>query len=253
MTLKEGISMLMSSDAVNNALLHESWTDGRYIQCASLGETDKVRIRVFSRIDENLNYTEEPFRRKDFAKIKDYGWHIISPDGLVKYAMAQVNRKKINDSLKEDPTRLNRETYGKMLPNVLRMQAIQLVSAWADEYTDTDAEYTLVMKKLDEYMDYYQSENILYKDVDHVDNIYKQFINEWILQYISINDNKGLYRKIHNLGLTKADLEWVHKIELENDILIDVDDLDDFDNMAAINVVKKRIRNALEKKKQVNI
>ena len=253
MTLKEGISMLMSSDAVNNALLHESWTDGRYIQCAPLGETDKIRIRVFSRIDENLNYTEEPFRRKDFAKIKDYGWHIISPDGLVKYAMAQVNRKKINDSLKEDPTRLNRETYDKMLPNVLRIQAIGLVSAWADEYTDTDVEYTLVMKKLDEYMDYYQSENILYKDVDRVDNIYKQFINDWVPQYISINDNKSLYQKIHNLGLTKADLEWVHRMELENDILVDVDDLDEFDNMAAINVVKKRIRNALEKKKQVNI
>lgn len=253
MTLKEGISMLMSSDAVNNALLHESWTDGRYIQCAPLGETDKIRIRVFSRIDENLNYTEEPFRRKDFAKIKDYGWHIISPDGLVKYAMAQVNRKKINDSLKEDPTRLNRETYGKMLPNVLRIQAIGLVSAWADEYTDTDVEYTLVMKKLDEYMDYYQSENILYKDVDHVDNIYKQFINDWVPRYISINDNKSLYQKIHNLGLTKADLEWVHRMELENGIMVDVDDLDEFDNMAAINVVKKRIRNALEKKKQVNI
>lgn len=253
MTLKEGISMLMSSDAVNNALLHESWTDGRYIQCAPLGETDKIRIRVFSRIDENLNYTEKPFRRKDFAKIKDYGWHIISPDGLVKYAMAQVNRKKINDSLKEDPTRLNRETYGKMLPNVLRIQAIGLVSAWADEYTDTDVEYTLVMKKLDEYMDYYQSENILYKDVDHVDNIYKQFINDWVPRYISINDNKSLYQKIHNLGLTKADLEWVHRMELENDILVDVDDLDEFDNMAAINVVKKRIRNALEKKKQVSI
>lgn len=253
MTLKEGISMLMSSDAVNNALLHESWTDGRYIQCAPLGETDKIRIRVFSRIDENLNYTEEPFRRKDFAKIKDYGWHIISPDGLVKYAMAQVNRKKINDSLKEDPTRLNRETYGKMLPNVLRIQAIGLVSAWADEYTDTDVEYTLVMKKLDEYMDYYQSENILYKDVDHVDNIYKQFINDWVPRYISINDNKSLYQKIHNLGLTKADLEWIHKMELENGIMVDVDDLDEFDNMAAINVVKKRIRNALEKKKQVNI
>ena len=253
MTLKEGISMLMSSDAVNNALLHESWTDGRYIQCAPLGETDKIRIRVFSRIDENLNYTEEPFRRKDFAKIKDYGWHIISPDGLVKYAMAQVNRKKINDSLKEDPTRLNRETYGKMLPNVLRIQAIGLVSAWADEYTDTDVEYTLVMKKLDEYMDYYQSENILYKDVDHVDNIYKQFINDWVPRYISINDNKSLYQKIHNLGLTKADLEWVHRMELENGILVDVDDLDEFDNMAAINGVKKRIRNALEKKKQVNI
>lgn len=253
MTLKEGISMLMSSDAVNNALLHESWTDGRYIQCAPLGETDKIRIRVFSRIDENLNYTEEPFRRKDFAKIKDYGWHIISPDGLVKYAMAQVNRKKINDSLKEDPTRLNRETYGKMLPNVLRIQAIGLVSAWADEYTDTDVEYTLVMKKLDEYMDYYQSENILYKDVDHVDNIYKQFINDWVSRYISINDNKSLYQKIHNLGLTKADLEWIHKMELENGIMVDVDDLDEFDNMAAINVVKKRIRNALEKKKQVNI
>lgn len=253
MTLKEGISMLMSSDAVNNALLHESWTDGRYIQCAPLGETDKIRIRVFSRIDENLNYTEEPFRRKDFAKIKDYGWHIISPDGLVKYAMAQVNRKKINDSLKEDPTRLNRETYGKVLPNVLRIQAIGLVSAWADEYTDTDVEYTLVMKKLDEYMDYYQSENILYKDVDHVDNIYKQFINDWVPRYISINDNKSLYQKIHNLGLTKADLEWIHRMELENDILVDVDDLDEFDNMAAINVVKKRIRNALEKKKQVNI
>lgn len=253
MTLKEGISMLMSSDVVNNALLHESWTDGRYIQCVPLGETDKIRIRVFSRIDENLNYTEEPFRRKDFAKIKDYGWHIISPDGLVKYAMAQVNRKKINDSLKEDPTRLNRETYGKMLPNVLRIQAIGLVSAWADEYTDTDVEYTLVMKKLDEYMDYYQSENILYKDVDHVDNIYKQFINDWVPRYISINDNKSLYQKIHNLGLTKADLEWVHRMELENDILVDVDDLDEFDNMAAINVVKKRIRNALEKKKQVNI
>ena len=253
MTLKEGISMLMSSDAVNNALLHESWTDGRYIQCAPLGETDKIRIRVFSRIDENLNYTEEPFRRKDFAKIKDYGWHIISPDGLVKYAMAQVNRKKINDSLKEDPTHLNRETYGKMLPNVLRIQAIGLVSAWADEYTDTDVEYTLVMKKLDEYMDYYQSENILYKDVDHVDNIYKQFINDWVPRYISINDNKSLYQKIHNLGLTKADLEWVHRMELENDILVDVDDLDEFDNMAAINVVKKRIRNALEKKKQINI
>ena len=245
--------MLMSSDAVNNALLHESWTDGRYIQCAPLGETDKIRIRVFSRIDENLNYTEEPFRRKDFAKIKDYGWHIISPDGLVKYAMAQVNRKKINDSLKEAPTRLNRETYGKVLPNVLRIQAIGLVSAWADEYTDTDVEYTLVMKKLDEYMDYYQSENILYKDVDHVDNIYKQFINDWVPRYISINDNKSLYQKIHNLGLTKADLEWVHRMELENDILVDVDDLDEFDNMAAINVVKKRIRNALEKKKQVNI
>lgn len=253
MTLKEGISMLMSSDAVNNALLHESWTDGRYIQCAPLGETDKIRIRVFSRIDENLNYTEEPFRRKDFAKIKDYGWHIISPDGLVKYAMAQVNRKKINDSLKEDPTRLNRETYGETLPSVLRMQAIGLVSAWADEYTDTDVEYTLVMKKLDEYMDYYQSENILYKDVDHVDNIYKQFINDWVPRYISINDNKSLYQKIHNLGLTKADLEWVHKMELENGIMVDVDDLDEFDNMAAINVVKKRIRNALEKKKQVNI
>lgn len=42
-------------------------------------------------------------------------------------------------------------------------------------------------------------------------------------------------------------------MELENDILVDVDDLDEFDNMAAINVVKKRIRNALEKKKQVNI
>ena len=253
MTLKEGISMLMSSDAVNNALLHESWTDGRYIQCAPLGETDEIRIRVFSRIDENLNYTEEPFRRKDFAKIKDYGWHIISPDGLVKYAMAQVNRKEIKDSLKEDPTRQNRETYGEMLPGVLRMQAIGLVSAWADEYTDTDVEYTLVMKKLDEYMDYYQSENILYKDVDHVDNIYKQFTNDWILQYISINDSKDLYQKIHNLGLTKADLEWIHKMELENGIMVDVDDLDEFDNMAAINVVKKRIRNALEKKKQVNI
>lgn len=60
---------------------------------------------------------------------------LFPPDGLVKYAMAQVNRKKINDSLKEDPTRLNRETYGKMLPNVLRIQAIRLVSAWADEYT----------------------------------------------------------------------------------------------------------------------
>ena len=167
--------------------------------------------------------------------------------------MAQVNRKKINDSLKEDPTRLNRETYGKVLPNVLRIQAIGLVSAWADEYTDTDVEYTLVMKKLDEYMDYYQSENILYKDVDHVDNIYKQFINDWVPRYISINDNKSLYQKIHNLGLTKADLEWVHRMELENDILVDVDDLDEFDNMAAINVVKKRIRNALEKKKQVNI
>lgn len=253
MTLKEGISMLMSSDAVNNALLHESWTDGRYIQCAPLGETDEIRIRVFSRIDENLNYTEEPFRRKDFAKIKDYGWHIISPDGLVKYAMAQVNRKEIKDSLKEDPTRINRETYGKMLPDVLRIQVIRLVSAWADKYTDTDVEYTLVMKKLDEYMDYYQSENILYKDVDHVDNIYKQFINDWILQYISINDSKDLYQKIHNLGLTKADLEWIHKMELENGIMVDVDDLDEFDNMAAINVVKKRIRNALEKKKQVNI
>ena len=140
-----------------------------------------------------------------------------------------------------------------MLPGVLRMQAIGLVSAWADEYTDTDVEYTLVMKKLDEYMDYYQSENILYKDVDHVDNIYKQFTNDWILQYISINDSKDLYQKIHNLGLTKADLEWIHKMELENGIMVDVDDLDEFDNMAAINVVKKRIRNALEKKKQVNI
>lgn len=63
-------------------------------------------------------------------------------------------------------------------------------------------------------------------------------------------NHRSEYDKKHILD--KA-MEWVHKMELENDILVDVDDLDEFDNMAAINVVKKRIRNALEKKKQVNI
>ena len=248
MTLKEGISMLMSSDATNNALTHESWTDGRYIQCAPLNENSQVRIRVFSRIDENLNYSEEPFRRKDFAKIKDYGWHIISPEGLVKYALKQASKKEIKDSLKED-LNLDRETYGTQLPNELRLQVISLVEDWADEYTDNDDEFNLLMNKLDEFIGQYQSEYALYKDVDHVGNIYNQFIDDWIIQYIDRNKNVNLYRKIHNLGLTKADLEWVHKMELENGILVDVDDLEDFDNMAAVSVVKKRIRNALEKKK----
>ena len=157
MTLKEGISMLMSSDATNNALTHESWTDGRYIQCAPLNENSQVRIRVFSRIDENLNYSEEPFRRKDFAKIKDYGWHIISPEGLVQYALKQVSKKGIKDSLKEDLT-LNRETYGTQLPNELRLQVISLVEDWADEYTDNDNDFNLVMDKLDEFIGQYQSE-----------------------------------------------------------------------------------------------
>ena len=248
MTLKEGISMLMSSDATNNALTHESWTDGRYIQCAPLNENSQVRIRVFSRIDENLNYSEEPFRRKDFAKIKDYGWHIISPEGLVTYALKQVSKKEIKSSLKDDLS-LNRETYGTQLPNELRLQVISLVEDWADEYTDNDNDFNLVMDKLDEFIDQYQSEYTLYKDVDHVGNIYNQFIDSWIIPYIDRNKNANLYRKVHNLGLTKADLEWVHKMELENGILIDVDDLEDFDNMAAVSVVKKRIRNALEKKK----
>ena len=248
MTLKEGISMLMSSDATNNALTHESWTDGRYIQCAPLNENSQVRIRVFSRIDENLNYSEEPFRRKDFAKIKDYGWHIISPEGLVKYALKQVSKKEIKNSLKDDLS-LNRETYGTQLPNELRLQVISLVEDWADEYTDNDNDFNLVMNKLDEFINQYQSEYTLYKDVDHVGNIYNQFIDSWIIQYIDRNKNANLYRKVHNLGLTKADLEWVHKMELENGILVDVDDLEDFDNMAAVSVVKKRIRNALEKKK----
>lgn len=249
MTLKEGISMLMSSDATNNALTHESWTDGRYIQCAPLNENSQVRIRVFSRIDENLNYSEEPFRRKDFAKIKDYGWHIISPEGLVKYALKQAAKKEVKDSLKEDLDHLNRETYGTQLPDELKMQVISLVEDWADEYTDNDDDFNLVMNKLDEYIDKYQSDYTLYKDVDHVGNIYNQFIDGWIVQYIDRNKNVNLYRKVHNLGLTKADLEWVHNMELENGILVDVDDLEDFDNMAAVSVVKKRIRNALEKKK----
>ena len=89
----------------------------------------------------------------------------------------------------------------------------------------------------------------MYKDVDHVGIIYNQFIDNWIVQYIDRNKNVNLYRRVHNLGLTKADLEWVHKMELENGILVDVDDLEDFDNMAAVSIVKKRIRNALEKKK----
>lgn len=248
MTLKEGISMLMSSDATNNALTHESWTDGRYIQCAPLNENSQVRIRVFSRIDENLNYSEEPFRRKDFAKIKDYGWHIISPEGLVQYALKQSSKKRIKDSLKDYLT-LNRETYGTQLPNELRLQVISLVEDWADEYTDNDNDFNLVIGKLDEFIGQYQSEYTLYKDVDHVGNIYNQFIDSWIIKYIDKNKNVNLYRKVHNLGLTKDDLEWVHKMELENGILVDVDDLEDFDNMAAVSVVKKRIRNALEKKK----
>jgi hypothetical protein len=249
MTLKEGISMLMSSDATNNALIHESWSDGRYIQCAPLNKDNQVRIRVFSRLDENLKYTEEPFRRKDFAKIKDFGWHIISPEGIVVYALKQVTKKEIKDSLKKDLTSLNRETYGTQLPDELRLQVISLVEDWADENTDNDNDFNLIMNRIDEFISQYQSEYDLYKDVDHVGIIYNQFIDNWIVKYIDRNKNVNLYRRVHNLGLAKADLEWVHKMELENGILVDVDDLEDFDNTAAVSVVKKRIRNALEKKK----
>ena len=249
MTLKEGISMLMSSDATNNALTHESWTDGRYIQCAPLKDNDQVRIRVFSRLDENLNYTEEPFRRKDFANIKDYGWHIISPEGLVQYAMNQTLKKKSSEPVKSDNmTYSHRPTYGKTLPGELKLQVINLVEDWADGKVDSDEDFNLIMQKLDEYIDYYQTEYNLYQDLDHVNNIFLKFTTDWIVQYISKADNPRLYRQIHNLGLTTADLGWVHKMELENGILVDVDDLEDFDNMAAVSVVKKRIRNALDKK-----
>lgn len=250
MTLKEGISMLMSSDATNNALTHESWTDGRYIQCAPLKDNDQVRIRVFSRLDENLNYTEEPFRRKDFASIKDFGWHIISPEGLVQYAMNQTLKKKNSEPIEQKHTFTEtRHTYGKMLPGELKLQVINLVEDWADEKVNSDDEFNLIMQKLDEYIDYYQTEYTLYNDVDHVKNIFVRFTTDWIVQYISKQESPRLYRSIHNLGLTNADLEWVHKMELENGIMIDVDDLEDFDNMAAVSVVKKRIRNALDKKK----
>lgn len=237
----------MSSDSINNALTHESWTDGRYIQCSAMSWDDTTRIRVFSRLDGDLNYTEEPFRRKDFANIKDSGWHIISPEGLVKYAMNQVTDKK-PVKLKE-PEEKPLETYD-VLPEQLKLQAINSIEDWTTANTDSDKEFDYVMGLTENFIEYYQLDYPLWKNEDHVARIFNIFTNDWVIKYVNKSNFPNLYKKIHNLGLTQEDLRWIHNIELENNIMIEVDDLSDFDNMAAISVVKKRIRNAIESKRK---
>ena len=79
------------------------------------------------------------------------------------------------------------------------------------------------------------------------ESVYDDSITD-VIGLVGQAQHPELYKMLHHLGLTKQDLEWVHSIELEEKIFVYVDDLDDFENQAAINLAKKRIHNALERK-----
>lgn len=242
MTLKEGISMLMSSDAINNALIHESWTDGRYIQCYYNNEN--AQIRIFSKINSELEYTEEPFKRKAFSDIKDYGWHVISAEGLVNYIT-----KNAQTIVKKDPTDSNKtehmEAYLKSLSDtdIISLRNI-LMQEYINVYCNTDDETKFFENLMKDTIMDFEHENKLEKNKSYVRNVIKSF-EENLAVMVSRSKFPELYKKYHKLGLSEEDLKWVHNIELKYNIFIKTDDLEDFDNIAAVNVVKKRISNLL--------
>ncbi len=248
MTLKEGISMLMSSDATNNALVHESWTDGRYIQCAATDGSDSVRIKVFSRLDSDLNYYEEPFKRKDFAGIKNSGWHIISPEGLVKYAMKNYKKKeKVKPEIQTEESRKTPELLFKLTTeNLLRINA-RLEEEYIKPYCMTEDEKDTLKSFMEICIKDFERWREIYDGFDYTDDVIRDF-DSFVASHVTRDTCPELYKKYHNLGLTEDDLRWVHNIELENNIIIDTSDLDDFDNMAAVSVVKRRIAKALKDK-----
>ena len=240
MTLNEGIKALMSSDSYNNALVHDSWTDGRYIQTTMKYDQwgnpiDKV-IKVLSSIDKDLGYSEQKFSRKQFDNIKNYGWTILSAEGLVRYISKVSKKPKVEEQPKvEEPEK-----------RIVTDEDKQLVYGYLKAEFDIDdlpVEETAYLNKI--------VDAVLYdKEVPYhysAESVYDDSITD-VIGLVGQAQHPELYKMLHHLGLTKQDLEWVHSIELEEKIFVYVDDLDDFENQAAINLAKKRIHNALERK-----